>query len=322
MPRGPAIAGSAFVPKRPSPAGRETSNPTAGQTQPAVGNWQLTRLVGQGQWTRVYRARPLRGADNDWGDFAVKVLSPEYAADPLARALLRREAQVSRHVQHPHLATVLADHSGHEQPHLVLPFLEGTSLRRAVDGGLHKKSPDLLPVPTALLFVRQIAAALAALHEAGWLHGDVKPANIHVAPSGHATLLDMGLARRLGSEACLARYMLAATLAYAAPECFSDGQWLSSAADVYSLGIVLFELLTQRQPFVGDAAELVTQHRRHGPPDVQELRPDVGDELAEILRRMLAKEPLRRPETARLVRLLAEQEILLLGSRSPQHALV
>jgi serine/threonine-protein kinase len=210
-------------------------------------------------------------------------------------------------VQHSQLATVLADHSDSDLPHLVLPYLDGVALRRVVEAGPVR-------LPSALLFVRQIAEALAALHDAGWLHSDVKPENILVGASGHATLLDLGLARQLGSEACSARYVLATTLAYAAPESFSEGEWLSGAADIYSLGIVLWELLTGRPPFVGEAVEIIDLHRRETPPDLRSLRPDVTDELASLVRIMLAKEPLRRPEAQRLVRLLAEQEILAMAT--------
>jgi serine/threonine protein kinase len=277
------------------------------ERMPIVGQWQLTAFAGAGQWTRVYRARPALAADDRAGDFAVKLLAPEYAADPLARSLLKREAQISRRVQHAQLATVLADHSAAETPHLVLPFLEGVSLESVV--GIRRVS-----LGVALLIVRQVAEALEALHRAGWLHGDVKPGNVRVGTTGHATLLDLGLARQLGSEACSARYALATTLAYAAPESFSEGEWLSGAADIYSLGVVLYELLAGGPPFVGDAVQLIDRHRRETAADIRSLRPDISDELAELVRLLLAKEPLRRPETGPLVRMLVEHEILAIRS--------
>jgi serine/threonine protein kinase len=278
-----------------------------GKSLPVLGQWRLTALAGQGQWTRVYRARPALAAEGGAGDFAVKLLAPEFAADPLARSLLRREAQISRRVQHAQLATVLADHSSADPPHLVMPYLDGVSLEKII-------GVKSISIGIALLIVRQVAEALEALHRANWLHGDVKPGNIRIGPTGHATLLDLGLARQLGSEACSARYALATTLAYAAPESFSDGEWLSGAADVYSLGVVLFELLAGRPPFLGDVVQLIDLHRRETPVDIRTLRPDVSDELAALLRLMLAKEPLRRPEAGLLVRLLVEQEILAIRS--------
>jgi serine/threonine-protein kinase len=306
MTSGQAISGSRSAQARPrSPIGPHTTL-LPGASLPTIGQWRLTRLVGAGQWTRVYRARPASSDDRSWGDFAVKLLAPEFADDPLARALLRREAQISRQVQHSQLATVLADHSASEPPHLVLPYLDGLSLRDVVQRGPTR-------ISTALHFVRQVAEALVALHEAGWLHGDVKPENVRVGPAGHATLLDLGLARQLGSESCSARYVLATTLAYAAPESFSEGERLSGAADIYSLGIVLWELLTGQPPFVADPVEVVDLHRRQAPPDLRTLRPHVTAELAEIVRLMLAKEPLRRPEAPRLVRMLVEQEIVAIG---------
>lgn len=316
MTSGQAISGSPVATARLAPRRAEPLTLPTGESLPVVGRWRLTRLVGVGQWTRVYRACPAESAPDELGDFAVKLLAREYADDPLARALLRREAQISRLVQHSQLATVLADHSSSDPPHLVLPFLEGLTMRRLAGPGGSPQEARLagLPIATALLYVRQTAEALAALHDAGWLHSDVKPENILVGRSGHATLLDLGLARQLASESCSARYVLATTLAYAAPESFSEGEWLSGAADIYSLGIVLWELLTGRPPFVADAVELIDLHRRQAPPDLRTLRPDVTDELARMVRLMLAKEPLRRPEAPRLVRMLVKQEIQALGA--------
>jgi eukaryotic-like serine/threonine-protein kinase len=318
MSSGQANSGSFVATSRP--ALRPVLTPTLppGESLPVIGRWRLTRLLGIGQWTRVYRACPRESAPDESGDFAVKLLAPEFADDRLARALLRREAQISRLVQHAQLATVLADHSSSDPPHLVLPFLEGLSLRTVIEscGAPQSGLANALPVATALLYVRQAAEALVALHDAGWLHSDVKPENFVVGRSGHATLLDLGLARQLASESCSARFALATTLAYAAPESFSEGEWLSGAADIYSLGIVLWELLTGRPPFVADAVELIDLHRRQAPPDIRTLRPDAPDELAKVVRLMLAKEPLRRPEAPRLVRMLVEREILAMGIRA------
>jgi serine/threonine-protein kinase len=259
-----------------------------------------------GRWSRLYRARPSDAADcQSPGDFVLKTVSPEYAADPLPRALLAREAAVARQVQHANLTTVLADRSGGEFPHLVLPYVEGVSLaqvRRSIAGPL--------PVATACLVARQVAAALAALHDALWLHGDVTPANILVAPGGHTTLIDLGLTRRIGSEECRSDLLLAMTPGYAAPELLVPHVRLTPAADVYSLGLVLFEMLAGRPPFVAaNSAEVHKLHVRQAPPDLRQLRPTASRELAELVRRLLVKEPLRRPASGDVVRWLAEIEI-------------
>jgi serine/threonine-protein kinase len=246
------------------------------------------------------------------GDFAIKALVPERAADPLARAMLRREAVVSRSAGHANLQCVLIDATADETPHLVLPYLPGASaadvMATAVMGADDREVR--LPIATTCLIARQAAEALAALHESGWQHGDVRPANLLIAANGHTTLLELGLARRIGSDECTSEFAAPAAAAYCAPEAFSIGRTLTPAADIYALGTVLFELLAGRPIFAAtDHAQLARQHKTMLPPDVRELRPAASHELAELLRRMLAKEPLRRPSATQVVRWLTELEI-------------
>jgi serine/threonine-protein kinase len=164
--------------------------------------------------------------------------------------------------------------------------------------------------------VRQTAAALGSLHQAGWLHGDIKPDNVLVSPQGHTTLVDLGLARRLGSRECLAGDILAGTYGYLSPESFLTGATLTQASDVYSLGAVLYELLAG-QPMFDEAHpdRLALLHLRQTPPDVREAALDVPPPLAQLVMRMLAKQPLRRPAAEEIVRELTRLEISLLGSR-------
>jgi serine/threonine protein kinase len=298
----PALRGPVALARLAPRAVTEREAVTTGQRLPAIGQWQPTRLIGKGRWTYVYRARPLDAVDSEGGDFAVKILSPQWASDPLARALLEREALVSRKVQHPQLIAILADHTNADTPYLVQPYLEGASLRQVIGCGPRSLSH-------ALFVVRQLAEALAALHAAGWLHGDVKPENVRIAPAGHATLLDLGLARALSSYECLTDHAIAASLPYAAPETFSTADRLTAASDTYSLGVTFLEMLAGGPKGELSPAELAHMHRREAPPDVRELDDSASADLAEIVRRMLAKDPLRRPNAHQLIRQLADAEI-------------
>jgi serine/threonine protein kinase len=281
---------------------------------PAIGPWRLTRLIHRTPHTVIYRARPV----TDWagpGGYAVKTIAA--AATDWGRTMLRREATVAREAAHPHLVSSLAEEHTVAQPFLVLPYLEGVTLRRRLEGG--GKDGDgvfpLMPIATALWIVRQAAEALAALHAAGWLHGQVRPEHLVISPQGHATLIDLTQCRGLQTAECLPDGGLPVAAAYAPPEAFAHrGQW-SAASDTYSLGVVLFEALAGQRPFAApDPRRLAALHRGAAPPDVRQIRYDAPREVGELVRRMLAKQPLRRPSDEELVRWLAELEIAELVS--------
>lgn len=277
-----------------------------------LGGWDLVERVSQGGLTCVYRARPAEGGSSRPASYAVKVLRPEWEHDAQAIEMLTREALVGRRVTHPHLISVLAACVRQSPRYLVMPWLEGRTLTARLQECL---PPD---VPEILWVVRQVAEALAALHEHGWMHGDVKPENVMVSPAGHATLLDLGFARRRNEDASAATRILVGTFAYMAPELLSSRLRADIRSDLYSLGVVLFEALGGRLPFTGRSMpELISQHQRAPAPDLKRLVPQVPDEVAELVRRLLAKEPLRRPQNpAELVEQLVELEIATFSERA------
>jgi serine/threonine protein kinase len=270
------------------------------------GAWQLTRLLRRGDRTAVFRAR-LSDRDLGPGCYAIKTGRKE--GDAIAAAMLRREALVAYDVVNPHLIAVLAAGQNAPPDYLVTPYLEGLTLRRLL---LHANGERAarLPIASALSIMRQTAAALAELHQAGWLHGQVRPEHILVSPQGHATLIDLTQARRLGSSECDLGDDLFHSLTYAAPDWYSSRRRLAKAADTYALGIVLYELITGQPPFVAtNARQLIAMHRTGAPPELRQVRPEAAQQTSELVRRMLAKEPLRRPSDEELSRWLAELEI-------------
>lgn len=290
--------GGLISPREPAAEEEEVAFPAP--HPPRIGDWRLLDEIGRGAWTRVHLARPAEASRARAGCYALKLLDPAWEGDPLALATLRREALVGMTVSDPHLVSVLAAHV-HESPcYLVTPFLPGTTLAERLRGGR-------LPIRTAIWIARQIAEGLAALHDAGWLHRDVKPANIVVSPSGHATLVDLGLCEERDRAASLAARRvadrpIAGTFDYLAPEATMPGMACGPVSDLYSLGIVLFEMLAGHLPFRGrTAGELAEKHRRTPPPAVAQLRPEVSAEVAQFVRELLAKQPLRRPTSAREV---------------------
>jgi serine/threonine-protein kinase len=204
---------------------------------------------------------------------------------------------VGRKVSHPHLLPVLS--AGVEQPpfYTVSPKLEGRSLARILD------QQRRLPLAITLWITRQVAEALDALHTtARMIHSDVKPSNIVVAPDGHATLVDLGFVHTPGESRHWSTRPVYGTLNYLAPEALTSSLAASPQSDVYSLGVSLYEIITGGVPFVGrDAEHLIRQHREAKPDCIMSRRPDTPKAVASLVHRMLAKDPMRRPESAAAV---------------------
>jgi serine/threonine-protein kinase len=264
----------------------------------------LVRLMAEGNFTRVYQARPVDGPESEGGDsdsprrqaaYALKVLRKEWWRDPAAIEMQRREAWVGGRVSHPNLLPVLSA-SVQEPPfYVVSPLVDGVALAQI----LAEQGP--LVVPLALWIARQVAEGLdALLAGARLIHADVKPANILVSQSGHATLVDFGFAQTPAEASAWATRPLAGTLGYLAPEMLTSTLSAGPRSDVYSLGVTLYEMLTGRRPWESDdPGELARLHREAKPADVRSLRPDVPEPVAELVQAMLAKDPLRRPAGAR-----------------------
>lgn len=262
-----------------------------------IGPWQLVRLMSESELARVYAARPADASPESPAAYVVKVLRKEWWRDEHAIEMQRRAAWVGRKVSHPNLMPVLS--AGVEQPpfYVVSPKIEGQSLARVLD------QQRRLPLPVTLWIVRQVAEALDALHSATrMIHADVKPANIVVAPDGHATLVDLGFVHTPDESRHWSMRPIYGTLNYMAPESLTSTLAASPQSDVYSLGVTLYEMLSGGVPFVGrDAEQLIRQHREAKPECIRNRRPDTPKAVASLVHRMLAKDPMRRPDSAAAV---------------------
>jgi len=273
-----------------------------------MGAWQLVSRLGQGSVADVYAARPIHAGTQDTCDYAVKVLRRSLRDEPLAQASLRNEARAGRAISNPHVVPIFQsptiDAGGHEAAadssvdgtkvqFLVMPRLVGATLDRA------KSRIGRMPIPHALWMARQVCEGLTAAHHDGWIHGDVKPANVHVSMDGHATLIDLGCAHRADSADADTKLLLNGTIDYVAPERLTSRHQSTSASDVYSLGISLFEMLTGRLPFNANRpARMAEAHLREIPPSPRTFVPQIPRPVAQLLQRMLAKDTARRPHVA------------------------
>ena len=267
----------------------------AGRSALRLGSWRLESLLGEGTFTRVYRARYADTPDQSRGAYAIKVLRQRWHDSAPALARLRREAIVGRCVAHRHVISILTGHVHQPPYYVVMPCLDGKPVLARL------ATQQKTNLSQALWIARQAAEALDALHTSGYLHGDVKPSNLFISPAGHVTLIDLGCARRLDDDPALDDHTLAGTPAYLAPEVLA-GLRADARSDLYSLGVTLFEMLCGRLPWVEtDVAALVARKRAGTLPSVRAFAPQVPSDMAQLVIRLTAGEPLRRPLTAREV---------------------
>lgn len=259
-----------------------------------LGPYELLRLIHCGRVASVYQARPLGAPAYRQPPYALKLLRPQFQDDPAAIYRLRREAHVGRMLAHPHVVAVLAASTAEPPYYLVFPWLAGTTVQARLAAGP-------LPLGELVWIGRQTAEGLAALHAAGWMHCDVKPQNIMVSPHGHATLLDLGFASRENEPAMGERCVLG-TIEYLAPELLTADQGPDPRCDLFSLGVSLYQMATGRLPFSGrDEGEIARALLQASPTDVRVLAPHIPCELGGLIHRLLARHPLRRPESAAAV---------------------
>jgi serine/threonine-protein kinase len=281
-------------------------------TTQKLGPWALGPVLGQGALTRVYLARPADTQSAPQGQYALKLLRDEWSNHPLAIARMRREAIVGQAVAHRRIISVLSSHVHRPPYYVVMPRLEGGDL--GVQLAIHGR----IEVGAALWIARQAAEGLDALHTSGYLHGDLKPRNLFINSDGEVTLLDLTCARRIDEPPMIDETPIIGTPIYLAPEIFA-GRPADARSDLYSLGIILFEMLAGRLPILSNSLETIgTFKMQSAIPSVRIFAPHVSHQVAEFIRRLTAREPLRRPSSAREVaRNLVRLEIANLAMRLP-----
>ena len=227
----------------------------------------------------------------------VKVLSPELASGVNGERF-RREILLAAQLQHPHIVPVLAAGDVDSLPYFIMPFVAGQSLRQRLDG-VHG-----LPPNEAVGILRDVAKALAHAHALGVVHRDIKPENVLIS-SGSAAVTDFGIAKALSTSRVVSDVTLTqggtslGTPAYMAPEQAAADPAADHRADIYSFGVVAYELIAGTPPFHGRPPQaLLTAHMAETPPALESRAPTVPPALAALIMRCLAKSPADRPPTA------------------------
>ncbi|HTX32993.1 MAG TPA: protein kinase [Solirubrobacteraceae bacterium] len=245
------------------------------------GRYRLEARIGAGGMSTVYLALD----ETLERRVAIKLLNREVATDSDELERFRREARAVAQLSHPHIVGVIDAGEDEGRPYIVFEYVDGETLKERI----RRLGP--LPIPEAVAYAIEIARALGAAHARHIVHRDVKPQNVLIDEEGSAKVTDFGIARTLDEEGLTADGRVIGTTDYVSPE-QALGHPVTGQSDLYSLGIVLYEMLTGEVPFKGDSQVAVAmKHVREPLPDVQRARGEISAALASVVDRATAKQP-------------------------------
>ena len=264
------------------PGGQQRGSTEPRSVRPAIlGIWRLGEVIHTNSAAEVALAQPADSRHNPRWDYVIK-RAIDADSNPEHRRQIVQFTAAATSASHPNLVPILDGSPSGPSPYIVMPRLDGHTMQ------WHLNADDGKPLPVALWFVRQVCQALATLHAAGWVHGDVKPSNVIIGSQGHVTLIDMGFAARVHT---LAGHQFRGTPDYAAPESLAGDMAALPSMDMFSVGRMLWQWLSVTQ--------VVAQPR---------LEP-----IATLVEHLVSGEPSDRPTAESVVNQLLRLEIETLG---------
>ena len=265
------------------------------------GRYALEMLVGSGGMADVYRAKDQLLERT----VAVKILHQQYESDTEFIARFQREAKAAARITHPNIVNVYDVGVAEGRHYIVMEYVPGRTLKERI------KEEGPVPAPEALHIARQIAGALAQAHANNLVHCDIKPHNILVMPDGNVKVADFGIARAVTESTMTYNDNIMGSVHYFSPE-QARGTLITPKSDVYSLGVVLYEMLTGRIPFDGNTAvSIARKHLEEEPQSVHSLVPNIPPVVEALVTRMMAKEPALRPDSRLLVQDITRTEQMM-----------
>lgn len=253
-----------------------------------LGQYQILREIGRGGMAVVYEAhQPSLGRS-----VAIKVLPSEFTFDQTFVKRFLQEARAAARLTHPYIVPIYDVGQQNGVYYIVMQKLEGASLHSLIE------RTGRLPLPRVAHILAQVAAALDFAHAGGLVHRDIKPANIFIGPGDHATVMDFGIAKALAGTQLTQSGVMMGTPAYMSPE-QATGKPVGPASDVYSLGLVVYQMLAGRVPFQADSTPALLYKQVHEtPPPLRVFAPETPPAVEAVVARSLAKDPAQRFRSA------------------------
>ncbi|MCB2178732.1 protein kinase [bacterium] len=257
----------------------------------SIGKYNLIEFLGEGGMAKVYK-----GYHPDLQRFAaIKILHTEYLNDEKFISRFKNEAQNLAVLRHPNIVQVYDASITKNFPYLIMEFVEGKTLKQFIQE--YNQSQKRIPITYTLRIIYSLGLALSFAHRNNMIHRDVKPSNIILETSGRVVLTDFGLAEFQGQPESQDAPMVEGTPAYISPE-QALGRGAKPRSDQYSLGLVFFEMLTGRRPYVADdAIDMALRHATNDIPSPQEYYPEIPEEVSQIVLRATRKNPEERYPT-------------------------